>query len=800
MLHNYLKLAVRRLRKEKLFTILNVTGLTVGIAAFILLFVYVRHELSYDKFHTKVDDIHVIGMNASNEYGTARWERFSTKAAALMRDRIPEIELLTQVNNLRNDKTLVKIGERSFYESGGIQTDGSFLKIFDFELLQGTGKLGEPGKALITQSIAAQYFGNTNPVGQVMEVDGYGDFEITGVLSDPPTNSHIRFRLVLSNFNDFKRRMERTPEEYQWSMSASNYMILAAGTDPAEVKLKIDALAVTDFSERMLRKNEQGELGTNAFLFPYGDIHLKSGFSSGLQPVGDILYIYVFSSIGALILFIACFNYINLVTARSVRKIKEIGLRKVVGARRKEIIWQQMVEAALFTFLSVSLAFALSERLLPYFNGVVGTELELSYWSMDFVMLVLGLTITVAFIAGYYPAFRLSKFSPINGLRGSETPKGKLGMRRGLVLFQFFTTQALIICTFIIQSQLSYLQNKPLGYDKEHTLYIDTYGELDGRGDLFKSELQRIPGVSSVSMSESKFDWNDIVFIPFKSLEGFEDSDPGDTFVPSVFNVDESFVDAMGMAVVAGKAFHELESPTADMILINETTAKKLRWEEPLGKELTIWGEKKRVIGVIRDFHDESLKIEVKPAILTYLKSPSDYANIRLSATNINETMDAIQAKWEGLVSDRPFSYQFYDAFYDAQYRKEDRLGVIFNAFAIIAISISVLGLIGLTTFSAQQRLKEFGVRKVLGARVIQLMALLSKEFVWLLVISFVLAAPVTYYFMSDWLTEFVYRIDIGVVVYLLAVVATLVVCLLTVGVQSYKVSRFNPAEVLRSE
>lgn len=799
MLYNYLKLAIRRLRKEKLFTILNVTGLTVGIAAFILLFVYVRHELSYDKFHTKVDDIHVIGWKLNARDGFTQSEGFSIKGARLMDERIPEMKLMTHVSGL-SDKRLLTVGEAAYYESEVIFADDNFLKIFDFELLQGTDKLGEPSTAMVTSTLAEQYFKGQNPIGQLMKIDGEGEFEITAIVADPPANSHLQFRIIVSNLNKLSRGIDNPNEAYPWGHFASNYVLLSEGADLSQVQKKMDELGAAEFPEHLTSKNEEGVTVSNNYLLPFADIHLKSGFSRALSPVGDILYVYIFSSVGILILFIACFNYINLITARSVRKAKEIGLRKVVGAWRQEIIIQQMVEVALFTFLSVALAFALSERSLPYFNNLIGTQLELSYWSLDFVMLISGLTITVAFIAGYYPAFKLSKFLPVSVLRGSETPKGKSGMRRGLVFFQFFITQVLIICTFIIQSQLSYLQNKSLGYDREQTLFIDTHSELEGRGDLFKSELETLPGVQSVSMSEAMFDWNAIVFIPFQSLEGFEDSEPNDIFVPSVFNVDDAFMETMGMTTVAGKAFHELENPETHHIMINETTARQLGWDDPIGKEMTVWEEKRTVIGVLKDFHDESLKVEVKPAILTYEKNSTAFVNIRLDASNISQTMDAIEAKWDALVTDRPFSYQFYDAFYEAQYKKEDRLGNIFNAFAIIAISISVLGLIGLTTFSAQQRLKEFGVRKVLGARVIQLMALLSKEFVWLLVISFVLAAPVTYYFMSDWLTEFVYRIDIGVVVYLLAVVATLLVCLLTVGVQSYKVSRFNPAEVLRSE
>ncbi len=798
MLQNYLKLALRRLQKERLFTLLNITGLTVGIAAFILLFVYVRHELSYDTFHSNAEDIYVIGFEANGRNGATRWERYMSRGGELMRDRIPEMEMMTQVSGLRGSN-LVKIGESSFYESEIIQTDDKFFKVFDFEMLSGVDKLDEPDKAVITSSMSHKYFGDESPIGKLIEIDGYGEFEVTGLMNDPPANSHLQFKLIVSNYQEVQRLAGQTVEVYRWGTLSYHYVMFADGVDPDQVQLKMDELGAADFPKGMTEKLEDGRVTSRTFLHPFTDIHLRSDFSSPFSPTSSMLYIYVFSSIGVLILFIACFNYINLITARSIKKSKEIGLRKVVGAKRREIIFQQMTEAGLFTFLSVVLAFAMSERLLPLFNDMIGTRLELSYQSIDFILLVSGLTLVVSFIAGYYPAFRLSKFSPVNGLRGSKAPKGKTGMRRGLVLFQFFITQGLIICTFIIQSQLSYLQHKSLGYNREHTLFIDTHGELKDRGGLFRSELESIPGVKNVSMSDGRFDWNAIIFLAAKDIEGFAGTDTDD-IVPSVFHVDSSFVKTMDMKTVAGRAFHELENPTTAHIMVNETIARLFGWKDPVGKTINIFEEKRTVVGVVQDFHDESLKVEVKPAILMLEENPNSFANVRLNASNITETLDAIEDKWDALVPERPFGYQFYDAFYDAQYKKEQRLGNIFNAFSAVAISISILGLIGLTTFSAQQRLKEFGVRKVLGAKVVQLVGLLSKEFMWLMGLGFVLVAPVTYYFMNDWLTEFVYRIDIGATVYLLAVLTTMLICVFTVGFQAFKVTRFNPSEVLRNE
>lgn len=447
------------------------------------------------------------------------------------------------------------------------------------------------------------------------------------------------------------------------------------------------------------------------------------------------------------------------------------------------------------------IAFALAERLLPFYNDLIDRQLSLSYLSLDFVFFVVGLSLLVGVASGLYPALRLSSFKPVQALSGNSGAKEKSGLRRGLVFFQFFIAQGLIVATIIIQSQLSYLQNKDLGYDREHVLYISAFDGLGEKAEIFKSEIESISGVKSVSLSNGMIQNNAISFMPLKETEGNEDAESSEYFITDSFDVDEAFISTMGMEVINGTSFStDGEIAPDNSIVINKAAQRKLGWDTAIGKRIKIYGEEKQVIGVMKDFHNESLKTEVGPAILVYTKNPSQYVNIRLNPLEIKSSMNAIESKWNEMVSDRPFQYQFYDEYYDSQYRKEIRLGQIFNIFSLIAICISILGLIGLTSFSAEQRLKEFGIRKVLGAKVQQIGFLLSKEFLILIIIAFVVVSPLVYLGMKDWLAEFIYRIDLSALTFIFALVITMVIAAIPVVYQSFKVSKVNPANILRNE
>lgn len=800
MIRNHLLLAFRRLKKDKFFSILNITGLTVGVTSFILLMLYVQFELSFDKFHEKADNIYVLADEYQTRNGKEKSERYRTTYAALLKQNIPELGQMAMVGGVGSNY-LIKIGQNSFYENQVMMTNNEFFEVFDFDLLLGKADLNTPKQAVVSESIAKKYFGEKNPIGSVLELfktESVGKFQITGVVADPPPNSHVQYKILLSNVDDVKKAIGRLGD--RGGSVTANYVLIPENTDFKEIDQKIEAFMLDNWPETELTKNDDGELMAKPFLFPYKDIHLKSGFGWAIFPVSDITYVYLFSIIAVLILVIACFNYVNLVTARSIRKLKEIGLRKVLGAQKKEIVRQNMIEAFLFTSISVLLAFAIAERVIPFYNQLIERELTLSYWSVEFFGFVFGLSLLVGFAAGYYPAFKLSRYNPITALAGGKKSKGKSGFRRGLVFFQFLIAQLLIVTTLIIQSQLSYIQNKNLGYDKEQLVYISTYNELKSNVSVFKSKLEQIPSIKAVSISDGIFDKNAISFFSSEEINGPGSDEKGFTVV-DVFNVDSAFISTTGMSMVLGEAFHELgeDSPGTAMI-INEACQKKFGWDNPLGKQMKVWGAQRTVVGVVKDFHNESLKASVKPAMLVLTNDVHSFVNIKLKGADIANTMKQIEASWNSMVEDRPLSFQFYDDYYDAQYRKEMRLGKIFNVFSGIAIFISILGLIGLTAYSAEQRLKEFGIRKVLGAKVKQMMFLLSKEFVLLITLSFLVASPIVYYGINSWLEEFVFRIELGPGIFVVGLLLTLLISLLAVANQAFKVSRVNPTEILRNE
>lgn len=799
MIKNYINLAFRRLIKDKFFSVLNITGLTVGVTSFILLTLYVNHELSYDKFHSKGDRIFALAKKGRvlNESGTAT-EKYRVSFAAVMKERIPELEQMAMLSGV-NFENLLKIGTNSFYEDHVLWSNNEIFEIFDFSIIEGAARLHEPGTAVLGENLAKKYFGDKSPVGEFLEVVGEGVFEITAVAANPPKNSHIQYELLLSNFKELEKAAAGI--EGGGGSVSTNYILMPEGVDIKALEDKLGAFINSDLPESARSKDAEDKYVNNTFFFPYEDIHLKSGFNWALTPVYDIRYVYLFASIAVLILIIACLNYVNLVTARSIKRIKEIGLRKVMGAERREIVKQTMVESFLFTLISVVIAFALAERLLPFFNNLIGRELTLSYFSSELLVFVFGLSLIVGFSAGLYPAIRLTKFNPIQALSGSNKQREKTGVRRVLVFFQFFIAQGLIVATIIIQSQLSFLQNKELGYDREQLLYIKAFDELGDRAITFRNKMQAIPGIEAVSLSESIIQYNGITLKKLKNIEGFEDSDSNEYLITEVFEVDDQFTSTMGMKIIEGTSFADLEDiAPANAIIINEACKKKLGWDNPIGKKLDMWGGDRYVVGVIQDFHNESLKVEVKPAILVYTKDPSLFVTMRISPVDIQKTISSIEGEWDEMVADRPFEFQFYDDYYDAQYREETRLGQVFNGFSSLAICISILGLIGLTAFSAEQRLKEFGIRKVLGAKVNQIALLLSKEFVFLIIIAFMAASPIAYFGLQTWLAEYIYRIDLSAYTFILALLITMVISAIPVVYQSFKVSKVNPANILRNE
>ena len=799
MIKNYLKVAYRNLFRDKLFTVLNIFGLTVGIAAFLLISLFVRHELSFDQFHQKGDRIYSHVTQYYTAEGPSGSESFAVLGGIEFEKSIPEIEKVVQLSGVRGN--LVNVLDESFYEEGIYYSNNNIFDVFDFPIQSGVPDLKTPNKAVITASIAKKYFGDDDAIGRFITLNKTDTYEVSAVAEDLPSNSYMQFNILVSDHKLVNIIIpSRKTLRSQWARTTYTYFLVKEGITKEVLLDQMLAVAEEKFQSEFHRDSE-GKLRYKPALMAYEDIYLKSGFTTGLNATSDIRYVYLFSSIALLILVIACVNYVNLSTAKSVRRAKETGLRKVIGATRNQLIKLYITESFVLTTISVIIAFAITERILPFYNQLVDRQLSLTYWGTEFVFTVVIINLVVSVIAGAYPAFKLSSYKPIEAIRGSKNPKSKKALRRGLVLFQFLVAQLLIIATIIIQSQLTYLQNKDLGYNREQALYIRTYGEVDDKMDVFKQNLKSIPNVESIALSDGIFTWAAITFFNLNSVDGNEDADPNETVLADLFSGDADFVNLMEIEIVEGRGFEAgNSSDSREGLLLNETAAKKFGWENPLGKKLKVWGAERHVVGVMKDFHNESLRAEIKPTFVVVNDDATQFVNVRISGNDISGTLDQIEAEWNSLVEGRPMDYTFYDDKFDQHYKNERRLGNIFYVFAAIAIGISLLGLVGLTAFTAEQRLREIGIRKVLGASISQLMALMSREFMVISVLAFTIAIPITYYAMDKWLEAFKYRIEIGALVYFIAIAASIGVAWLVVSIQSIKVAKSNPANVLRAE
>ncbi|OEK04182.1 ABC transporter permease [Roseivirga misakiensis] len=800
MLKNYLLVAYRSLVRDKFFTILNLFGLTVGITAFLLIGLYVKYELTFDKFHSKKDRIYAYKTLYYTPEGTSGSDKFSLPAGSILKENVPEIEELVQLTG--GYKALINVGDETFYDEEWYYSNNSLFKTFDFEIITGTPNLEAASSVVITETIAEKLFGDTDPIGQLIQMDKKDQYYVTAVAADPPKNSYIQFSMIFSNINLLNSLSQYDNEDQRrWGTSANTYFLKAEGTSEEQMLNKMRSVGREFFGSRFF-KDEDGNPNFEPSIIPYEDIYLKSRFTSGISPTGDIRYVYLFSSIAVLILLIACVNYVNLATAKSLKRAKETGLRKVIGADKSQLLRLYLTESVLLTTISVFIAFAIAERILPAYNNLIDRSLELSYGSLEFLFTIVVINLSIGILAGLYPAIKLSGFKPIDAIRGSKSAGGKKSVRRGLVFLQFLIAQMLIVVTIVIQSQLSYLQNKDLGYNREQALYINTYEEFDENGDVFKSAVDKIPSVELSSYSNGVFTWAAITFFQMREIEGNEDDKSEDYVIADLFEGDADFIDLMQIEMISGRGFDKNNtSDESEAIIINEAGVKKFGWEEPLGKKLKVWGSKDRyVIGVMRDFHNESLKAEITPSFVVLDNKATEYLNLRIGAEDMSGTIAKVESIWNELVPDRPLEYTFYDDKFDQHYKAEQRLGQVFFTFASLAIGISLLGLIGLTTFTAEQRLKEIGIRKVLGASIKQLILLLSKEFVILSLIAFLVAVPISYYVMDDWLTEFKYRIDINVGIYAIAIVASIGVAWLVVCFQSIKVAKSNPTNILRTD
>lgn len=795
VLKNYLIITLRNIKKNKIYSLLNILGLAIGMAAFILLFLYVRYELSFDRWNQNSDRIYrVVQQQLGNVYlGSDKFAVTSAPLAAALMQEHPEVLAATRIDNSWNVPLSYK--ERHFVEKMILWADPYFFKIFSIELLAGdpNSALTNPHSIMFSESMAKKYFGKEDPLGKTILYQKKHDVIVTGVFKDFPKNAHFIMDVILPF--DAQATLNNRRLDSWGNNSYYTYFLLREGSDALELEAKLSAL---------IKKYRDGKGWKNArfYLQPLTKIHLHSNINFEIAPNSDIKYIYLFSSIAFLILFIACINYINLATARSAKRSKEVGMRKVVGAQRDQLIKQFLGESTIITFIALLLTMLLITLALPVFNRFV--ERDITFDPVNNPELLLGIVGTfalVALLAGGYPAAYISRFRPIAALKNtSNRGKKSVFFRNSLVVFQFVISILLILCTVIVRSQLRFIQDQDMGYNREHIVVLNSRDEnLRKQLKVFKTELKNNPDIINVTTSTSLP--NHIDSSTFAKWPG----KPEDVDIPIyVGECDYDFVDVFELKLAYGRNFsREHTSDANGAFLINETAAKAIGWENPLGKEFSRWGNDKsagRIVGVLKDFHIHSLHQEIKPLYIFLRTDFPRFISIKIRGANIPASLEYIGKTFKNFSPTYPFEYSFFDEVFDRAYRAEQRIGHMFSVFTLLTIFIACLGLFGLASFTAEARTKEIGIRKVLGASVSNIIGLLNQEYVKKVILATLIACPLGFYAMSKWLQNFHYRINLGVLPFLLAGLIALAIALITVSLQTFRAAATNPADSLHYE
>ena len=789
MLSNYLKISFRSLWRQKALSLLNIGGLALGIAVFALMSWHVIHELSFDNYHSLRNNIYRLAIQvegASYENGIAK---VAGTYAGIAKKEIPEVVQMARF--VKYGQVLVSHGEQRVYEAGGFYADSTTFQLFDFPLQKGAKRslLSEPNSIVVTQSFARRYFGDEDPMGKSLTFDNATEMRVTGAMDDVPVNSHFRFDFLVS-MSSWKHPQHDTPTWWQYY----TYLLLADDAAPGIVALKFkEALSKTLIPE--------DAANYSPFLQPLTDIHLKSDLHREIAANSNMTQLWIFGTSALFILLIACINFVNLTTAFAVRRTREVGVRKVTGAYRGQLVEQFLTEALVTTFIAVLLASQIMTLLAPVFADLTGSELELQLSNPSILSFLAGTWLLVGLTSGMYPAFFLSAFKPVVALKGNESSVGTGGLlRKGLVIFQFALSSFLIIAALTMYLQNTFLQNKDLGFHREHLVVLNIRDEgLRLRTEAFKESLLRNPGISKVTASGNMPGGSDygVPCVP----EGVPEDQ-----VPPIRSlvVDHDFIETFGMEIAEGRDFSRAYATDSTAYLINEEAARQLAWDSPLEHSISmpaIERPKAPVIGVVRDFNFHTLHESIGP-LMFFIPPQSwlSYITVRIKPSDISGTLGYIEKVWNDFDPNHPFVYQFMDEAYGQMYAQEQRTGRLANAVSMLAIFIACLGLFGLAVHSAQTRTKEIGIRKVLGATTAGITGLLTKDFLKLVAFSLLIAMPVGWYFMNEWLENFAYRIELKWWVFGVTAIVTLGVAFLTVSFQSIKAALSNPVKSLRSE
>lgn len=805
MFKNYLKVALRNLWKNKAFSAINIIGLATGLAVCLLIVLYVKDELSYDKYNVNANRIYRLDAdiyfnNTQATFAVAP----NPLAPALVRD-YPVVKQMVRLNY--QGDILIKKDNQNVQDHHAVFADSTFFKVFTVPMIAGNPftALNEPNSIVIDETTAKKYFNSTDVLGKTLYVDNSTNCKITGVIKDMPRQSHCHFSFI---------RPRSTGNDSWLSNNAASYILVQPGVSRGKlqgyVNATINNYLAKDLQEQLHSSLNDLEKKGNHFIYhlmPLTDIHLHSDKSYEIEGNGNITYVYIFSIIAIFILLIACVNFMNLSTARSANRAKEVGIRKVAGSLRSHLIIQFLTESVLLSFFSLLIAILLATALLPLFNQLAGKEMQVStLFSTWLLPVMIALVFVVGCIAGSYPAFYLSSFQPIQVLKGKVAKGFKSSwLRSSLVVFQFSISIILIIGTLVIYSQLNYIRSRKIGYDRDQVLVLHNAYNLNDQVKTFRNELLNIPGVTQATIT------GDLPTGTNYDSEGwFRDAslDAAKAVLFTNFYVDENYIPTLGMKMEKGRNFSKDFPSDSTGIIINEAAVKTLGFKDPL-KEMLYRPDFRRggnmkpiayhVVGVVKDFNYSSMHQTVGPLIIQLGDNHGSIA-LRANAKNIASIINSIQTKWKSMVPGQPFSYTFMDADFNKVYDAEQRTGKLFITFAVFAIFIGCLGLFGLVTYAAEQRTKEISVRKVLGASVSGIVVMLSRDFAKLVLVASLIAFPVAWWAMNQWLQSFAYRINISWWVFVIAGVAAILIALITVSFQAIKAAIANPVKSLRTE
>jgi putative ABC transport system permease protein len=789
MFKNLLKTAFRHIVKHPGYSFLNIMGLSLGIASALFLIIYVSDEVSYDRYHDNADRIYRVSSRITEPDDQFTWNVAQIPFGPQVVQDYPEVESFVRFINM--PRSLYRYEDKEFNEENFFFVDSTLFDIFTYKVIKGEVKsaLLEPKKIILTEKVAIKYFGSSDAIGKTL-TSGNDAYEVTGVIDDVPFNSHFRFDAIASRNN--------LPKQIgSWgNFGVFTYLLFPENMDVKAFETKMQGMYAAYMEPIFGAMNIKIEY----ILEPVTKIHLYSTNPGEPEPTGSITYVYIFAIVALFLLLIAAMNYMNLATARSARRAREVGLRKVVGSRRTPLIMQFLSESMAFTLISLIISIVLLVVLMPKFNLLAGKSFDMHVLYSPVVLISLaGVILVVGIFGGSYPAFFLSRFSPLTVLKGQIT-QGTAGslFRKILVVIQFSVSVIMIVCTLVVFRQLNHLKTMDQGFDQKNVVSLELNRAMIRKYPALKLALLENPNIKYVSSTDTPMgEGSGKQLFNVETDQGM--SQRGINFAI----VDHDFIEALGIKIVEGREFREdMPSDTLSGVVVNETFVKRMGWSDPIGKRIEAGDEnayRARVIGVMQDYHQTGMYNEIESLLLGY-RTLNNIVYIKLSDDNVQQTMSYIESSWKEIFPDQPYEYTFLSERFNRQFEADEKRGLIFTMFTVLAIIIACLGLFGLVSYMVEQRTKETGIRKVFGASEGTILRLISKDFLILVAIAIIIAFPVSYYFMSNWLENYVYRSTIGVPLFLIAGLLTLVITFATISFKAYQAAVMNPAESIKTE